>query len=739
MNLNRQIPTTILPQAIAKAGKRAGELKALELGIIDCDTNLTVDVASYAPDKNYQIVFKTASKGMDNAMFPDQRGAKLPIRLDVGQITKAHSFEGGNQEAKPFVAYYGYDGISDCKTISLDCAQDYALHITVRGKSVRDVFGRNFSELVPFNTGCCEGCDEDEAGAKTTAAIIKAIKTSSFWIENYFTVEPVKSCCVVEAPFDKKDYATFTLDVCDNGTSGDLAQVQRAYPDFDVERVKRDAPTSTYEICIAAPNLPADQAIIDPLLVTLEEAIAIDPQVPADVAAAQLAYDTAVAAARVAAKAAAMPEDFTRTNVKPLVCDECPDCPQDYTKVDTADKVLVCVSAPALTVPSDSFSLEYYEDAEAGQVTIDAQVEALGALVPGFVAGSAKLLGSTCDDVTVQVCVEKDTAITEHGVAGINLTSIGECTGRCEGESTLPWCEGVDKYKVSRTKCITLKKDDCEEGVAVDETHPLFAAIKAQLELDDSILADSLVVRKDNDCLVSFEVKQCSNCLEDGCDTYGKDGAKFTRLTPFEGQPWEDCDCEGWTFDDQGCPVAPEAAGPDNCQHGIKFTGALVNPETGKPCIYDIGDQVDREPLEIELTLVRQYQDETFADCNAEETPAWTVVQQGQAPEGLGQFVGRQEVLSREYDLYMYFSPKEALGSLYQNRLGYDYQFDPNKRYNHISLYINRDMPRTYHKHDGMERHLLKIFIDADNVSFFEEVKTFFNATLLKHGVCKLL
>lgn len=688
MNLNRQIPTVFIPEAIAPAGIRSAELKPLTLAIVDCETNLTVDAASYHPDKRYQIVFKTASTGMDNKMFPDQRGAKLPIRLDVGHVTKAHKFTGGSEEPKNFVAYWGWDGISDCKTISLDCGQDYGLQITVRGESIRNVFNRNLTEIVPFNTGCCEDCNLDEKCELTTANIMKAIKNSSFYVGNYFEVSPVKSCCPEEDPFERKPYKQWLLTVCDNGGPADLARVQMQYPAYDVERVSREAPYSTYEICIAEGETP---------------------------------------------------EDFVQKNIKALKCDECPDCPDEFTKIEGGDKVTACIYSPLLADSTEAFTLDYYTDPTTAQDTIDGLVEGLAASIPGYVAGSAKILGTTCDDITLQACVTKDTDLKEHGVAGLTLNLIGECQGKCEGEKATAWCEGKDLYKITRTKCITLKKDDCEEGIPVDETHPLFLDIKTSVEKDDSIVVDSLAVRKDNDCLVSFTVEQCSNCVEDGCDTYGKDGAKFTRLESYEGVLWEDCDCEGWTFDAEGCPLPPESMDVSSCLCGLKFEGAYVDPETAKPCIYDIGDNVEREPIEIEVTLIRQYQDETYGDCDAEEAPDWTVVQHGKVAEGLGQFVARKEVLSREYDLYMYFNPKGHEGNLYADRLGYAYQFDANKRYNHISLFINRDMPRTYHKHDGVERHLLEIYVDAQNVTLFEDLVTLFNKTLLSHGVKNLL
>ncbi len=55
------------------------------------------------------------------------------------------------------------------------------------------------------------------------------------------------------------DFLTYQLSVCDTGDAYALAEVQRQYPSYTIERVSRSGAISVYEICIAA----ADDAPVD--------------------------------------------------------------------------------------------------------------------------------------------------------------------------------------------------------------------------------------------------------------------------------------------------------------------------------------------------------------------------------------------------------------------------------------------------------------------------------------------
>lgn len=726
-NLNRQLKTVFVPKFVAKAGKHMTDLRPFELALVDCESGITVNAAKYCSDRKYELVMKTGSQGMNNAMFGDTRNAQLPIKsLAIDRVTKAHSFEDADPNGKPFIAYLGWDGVSNCKTLSLPCGEEYALNINIKGEGIRNTFGRNMNETIPFDTGCCDDCPTDQQCDLTMDAILKSIRKNSFYVKNYFKVNKVKSCCPESTPFPKKRYMTFRLTLCDNGDSAALADVQAQYPDLKVECVNRVDSFTTYEVCLPCEFSQTDQdaitvaetdlqtamdAVVDPDNVTAAEQTAIDT--------AQADLDTAIETAEDNANTSCTPDDFVQTQTKILVCDECPDCPDTLTKVEAGDKYVVCFTDTAVQAVAP------FAEFESEDTTVSsAAIEDLAATFPGYNADSASILGFDCGKVTLQLCVTVDTDVSAF--ADGTSTKIGECKGMCKGENTVEWCEGDEKYKISRKQCIVVKNDDCEVPVSLEEV------MESLMGAD---IVDGTLVATNGKCNTRFEVEQCNNaCLEDGCDTYGKDGAKFDRLPAFNGHIWKDCDCEGWSFDGDGCPIAP-TVDLENCLCGLKFESNPAFREILE-CVHDITDNIEREPYTIEVSLVKQEQEDSKCDPLKID---WTVVQYGTHAEGDGRFAFREEVISRNYDGYIYVSPKQALGSLIQKRLGYEYAIDPSKFYNSISLYHNYDRDRTYHKFDASTRELIKIFVERDNVVLLEQLKTFFNATLMEGGACNLL
>lgn len=698
--VNRKLPHVLVPQSLAPLGKRIYELKPFELGIMDCETQRTVDIGSYCLGNTYEIVMGSPSTGDKNPFFRDLAGSSLAIKsLPITRIISSHVYEKEGSGEQKFVAYLGYDGISDCKTLNLECGASYGLRITARGESVRNVFNRNMTEIIPFDTPCCDDCATDSACTASVEAMYEAIKKASFYVKNYFDVGIVKSCCTTADPFDKTLCKTFTLEVCDDGSTRALAKVQSQYPDMDVERVSRDNPYSTYKVLVkSAITLPSDDATI------------LDGT----------AWDAITA-----------PADFTLTRTNHLVCDECPTCPSGFTKVDAGDSVLVCFNsaAGAQVTTLEEFDVDYYADPVAAKATVQTLVDAAGALVPGFIAGTVKLVGSDCDKVTIQVCVTEGTDLKEHGLTDAVITSVGTCKGYCKGEATLSWCPMDNLYAINRTLCLTKKGDDCGLNAA-DE----LAALQDQYKDQSDVV--SIEVDKATECLISFKLVQCSNCVQDGCDISGADGAKFGAVDAFDGMFWKMCDCEGWTVDVDGCPVAPVAT-IDECQCGLKFEGKFIDYETME-CFDDIHDHIEREPIELEIQVIKQYQDDP--QCDAFDIP-WTVVQYGKPAEGFGRNVGKREVLSRGYRMQPYFSPRSEYGGLLNARLGIDYGFKANAFYNMIALdhkYATEGQSWDSAAH-GTTRETIEIYVDRKDVEFMQELKDFFNKTLLQNGTCKLL
>lgn len=251
------IDRVFVVNSVAPAGLRACDLKPTQLGLLDRDTQRTVDAASVCTDAEYEWIWKSSSKAVGGKVG-DFFGVTEPIRSrPFTKLRFAKAFEGATKEAKPFIAYLGHDGANDCKTLSFECGRTYGMVIHVKGKNVRDVFGRDMTETIAFTTDCCEGCDLDESCKKTLKKIVDEIQNQSFYVKHFFDVDMISNCCPAPAPFPRTDFFDFCLSVCDAGDDSALSEVQVQYQDYNIYRSERKGGVSTYKTdCVL--TAPAD-------------------------------------------------------------------------------------------------------------------------------------------------------------------------------------------------------------------------------------------------------------------------------------------------------------------------------------------------------------------------------------------------------------------------------------------------------------------------------------------------
>lgn len=654
--LNKQLETIFVTKgSIAPAGLRSFELKPYQLGLMDTDTNRTVSAATWCADKQYQFVWGTPSLGANHPHFGDLGNAKDPIRsLTFTRITKADKFVGATNVVKPFVGYLGWNGISGCKGLELPTGQNYSLQIRAIGTDVRDVFGMDYTELVPFNTGCPGDCCVLYNQTRLATKIVNAIENSAFYLRKLVKYEVVRSCCPAEAPFTKVDFTDYCLSLCDEGDEGALAEVQIKYPTLNIVRSARSNGISTYKVeCASA--LPA--AYVKTLTTTAD----------------------------------------------------CGTCGSGYTLVAASKSYLVTIDNAGAGTTAGAWLTEV-------QTILATAVKATRL---GFANGTS----------TYQV--EMPVAFVLAGpYADATVTFIGERGAYCvqTTPTSTAWTACGTKYKIIRTLCMSMMNSDC------NATLPDLAAVQAMYATDPNVVPGSVAVSVTNDCITTYTLNQYSNCLEDGCDTYGKDGAKFPAIQSYNGNNWEMCDCAGWTLDDDDCLVPPVVDNTDDCLAGVKFTGAFVDAKNGR-CSFDPFDQIFGEPIEFEVNIVSN---QPFDLCNVPVVP-WTVYQKGTVPQGLGQRLLRSEIISRNYDGYHFVSGNQEDGHLLADKLGYVYGADPNKLYNYIYLSHNHDINRSALKFDHPTREMIVIAVEADKTQWFAQIVEFLNATLLTSGVCKLL
>lgn len=735
--INRPLRTVFVVKSIAPAGIRKHELVNYQVGLFDETTDLSVNAALYRQDKKYRLYWKSPSTGSPTPFFGDERNAKLPLKSQpISRITRAFSFEESRLTPVPQVSYLGWDGVSPCNTLKFECGKTYGLQVTARGRNVRDVHARNFTEIVSFSTGCCDGCSLDEGCEKVIDSILEAINKESFYLANrFYKAEKVQSCCEASLPFARTIFERWNVRVQDTGDSAALAAVQAQYS-YPVERVGREGIESIYQIVLPKITTPTLTVInttasgnatinrrhnVDSttaaVVLTIPASTSVNDVI--EIVNVGLSNNTVTYAGVVSGSVATGDgvrlvgngsggwlvrrfnslADVSLTNLR---ITDCETCPEGYDLVDAVDKYIVNVNGDASANPLASLgSYSNVQSAvalmvENGRTTIEFTVPAGQVLVQG---------------------------------PGQVLTKIGTTKSYCESATTrtFVWYVGSEAYKISRSLCVTKAIPECGDLLA--ETNLFVAWAQDQPDY----VPGSAAVALAGDCVASYTLNQYNNALlEDGCDTLGKDGAKFNRMQSYAGFMLEACGCPGWTFDNDGCPVAPPDAGLQDCRCGIKFTTAFYDQETDQ-CYFNPEDAILIDPVELEVQIVSQDIDY----CNVPQIP-FRVVQHPEVTQGLGQFVLRDVINNRYYDNHIFINPDQENSQRLTKVLGYDFGVDPGALYHHFNLVHESTVERDAFQSDSKIREEIVLYVDAADVPLQNELKSFLNATLLSSGVSEL-
>lgn len=736
--INKPLRTIFVVKSIAPAGKRMHELLPYQLGLFDNETQRSVDAATYCSDKKYTFYWKSPSKGIITPFGGEERNAEMPLHsLPIKKISRSFSFEEANDKPLPFVGYLGWDGTSACSSLKFECGKTYGLLMRARGRNVRDVFGRNFEEIVSFKTDCCDGCSVDEGCEKVVDNIIKAINEQSFYLNNYFfKAEKVQKCCETPDPFGRTRFQRFRLRVLDSGDSHALAAVQNFYPNYKIERVDRNGVESTYEVVLpkitqatltvlnitASGNATinrrhlvnattADVTLTIPNGSSNGQAIEIvnvgvtNNDVMYAIGASTFTVGIGDGVRLVWNGSAWISGNFqtiSNYTVTTQTIANCDTCPTGFTAVPARDKYIITMA---------------YNGSANALTTVQA-------VYPTAV--SVNLLSYNAGQGVFEVMFAEGATVTQVNnttVQFLGTTPVG-CTSNTT--QTYTWFLDSEAYKITRNLCMVKAHPECD---GVSDLTNLIAFANGV----DTYVPGSAVQETIGGCNNRYTVSQYNNALlEDGCDTFGKDGAKFDAFPSFEGFTWAACDCPGWSFDESGCPVAPETQGLQDCRCGIKFTGAYLDRET-HDCYFNINHAVNVDPVTIEVSLITQDLD----TCDLPNIP-WTVVQYPRIVQGLGEFVMRDVVGNRYYDNHIYVDPDQEMAKLFEKRLGYDFGVRPDQLYHHFNLVHESQIERDSFVSDSAIREEIVLYVEASDATLQTNLKTFLNKTLLSSGVCSM-
>ena len=157
----------------------------------------------------------------------------------------------------------GWDGVSDCKTITAECDETYSLFIKVDGSPASRFFGaKPLTETFVYNTGCCKCVPDplDPLSEICTTDVEKMVDNFVLQVNKSILSPFIKAEKIVKyvtpPVLEKVNYQTYTITLADEGGTLDLARIQVAYPDVDITRTNRTGILSTYSLTQLA-SLPA--------------------------------------------------------------------------------------------------------------------------------------------------------------------------------------------------------------------------------------------------------------------------------------------------------------------------------------------------------------------------------------------------------------------------------------------------------------------------------------------------
>lgn len=390
------------------------------------------------------------------------------------------------------------------------------------------------------------------------------------------------------------------------------------------------------------------------------------------------------------------------------VISDCDTCPAGYTKTNAQKKYILKVD----NASSGTTNANYLTEVQA---------------VSGWnTATAARRLSVENGTATYEVWVPSNfTAPTWTADADYTfITTVPAICTLTTAVSTA-WTLSATKYKIKRTLEMTLKNGDCDNAAA---DLALLTAFYTTANFP-SVVSASLSQEIAGDCLSVYQIEQYSDCLEDGCDWFGKDGAKFVDLPGYGAGTWSPIRCEGWTFDVDGCPEAPEAPAAETCLGGLKFVGKNVENDIIE-CDDDFWQGMETEGVELEVSLTQ------YGKTGCEIVPVdWLVVQRPTTPQGTGRQLWKREIQAREYSGYDYKGAEGRNARTITARRGESYSFDPEKLYHTVSIYHNYDRSRTAQNAGTDTREVIVLACEADKTALFAQIKTLANTIGEIHNI----
>lgn len=594
-------------------------LAAGQIGIFDAKTFNALPVVGSNPKPNKMFIIAQGSMhSKDTRGGISHGGLQESVKsrpINPKYIEKFWVTEPSRPVADTWTI--GYNGVTTCKPITGECGSKYTIRVDVRGESALRTYNRHLYRYFTVETPCCDDCDVtcDPAVADPYLLAKSFVEQINADVElsNFVRAELILETAIADS--NQITYDKFILNVLDNGTPFDLADVQVAYPTYTIERESRAGIQSTYSVIVA------------------------DGVTPASFTAS---------AKRVSADACGVcPTGWTAGTEMDLEIRRTvllPDADDDGGSTVSFEDALATLMGSQST--SGSLAKQYKDVLLTNLAAVDADVLTADLTVtPTLISTnnsvatislniklvdatpSASLFTITLADITGGIAAVVTAVNTAEATVDVDDEyTAGAIQSFCysPAATAIAWVADGSVYKTKRQLCVTLPKECGSSSSSLTEATAFFA--------NNPNFTTVAQEAGDTDCAEVISVYQISNnYYEIGC--LEKPIAQYDAVPSFKGIMFEECAC---------VETSPYVSGAV----GIRLTTAYEDTRFGD-CSFNPKDYFNVAPLKLEVSKVDD------AELCTDDHTQWSVdhLTNAKQPQGLGEAVLREYLLASNYRL----------------------------------------------------------------------------------------
>lgn len=255
-------------KVLTNTAKSTADLAPLQLGLFN-SKNYQAIAPGTSTSKVYEILI---AMGSPNDPKIDWENANVSFKSVPIQANRLISWRKAlPKKALNHVVTIGWDGVTDCKTITAECGKTYSLHVEIQGSPASRYFGsKPLTQRFVYTFADC-GADCVADVEKMVDSFVLQINSDK-QISPFAHAEKIVDYNGTDPVYTTVGFTKYTLTKVDEGSLQDLSDVQAFYEAENEEyliRKSRTGITSVYEILIptadgapAAWTVPASRALL---------------------------------------------------------------------------------------------------------------------------------------------------------------------------------------------------------------------------------------------------------------------------------------------------------------------------------------------------------------------------------------------------------------------------------------------------------------------------------------------